>query len=84
MQELADKLSRPYFGLGAPVIDSTGFDGFFDFTLDWTPDDVSSDAPGGPSILSAIQEQLGLKLEASKSRIEVLVIDRVERVPTEN
>jgi uncharacterized protein (TIGR03435 family) len=84
MTELADKLSRPYFGLGAPVMDSTGLDGAFDFTLDWTPDNVQADATPGPSIFAALQEQLGLKLEASKSRVEVLVIDRVERVPTEN
>jgi uncharacterized protein (TIGR03435 family) len=84
MPELADKLSRPYFGLGTPVMDSTGLDGAFDFTLDWTPDNVQADATPGPSIFAALQEQLGLKLEASKSRVEVLVIDRVERVPTEN
>lgn len=81
MDELADKLSRPILGLGAPVINSTGLPGVFDFTVDWAPDNVQSD---GPSIFSALQDQLGLKLIASKSRVEVLVIDRVERIPTEN
>jgi uncharacterized protein (TIGR03435 family) len=84
MDELADKLSRPMFGLGAPVINSTKLPGVYNFTLDWTPDKVQADAAAGPSIFAAIQDQLGLKLEASKSRVEVLVIDRVERVPTAN
>jgi uncharacterized protein (TIGR03435 family) len=81
MAELADKLSRPFFGLGAPVMDSTGLTGVFDFTLEWAPDNAQAD---GPSIFSAMQEQLGLKLEASKRLVEVLAIDHVERVPTEN
>jgi uncharacterized protein (TIGR03435 family) len=84
MAELADKLSRPYFGLGAPVMDSTGLAGVFDFKLEWTPDTVQADAATGPSIFAALQEQLGLKLESSKSAVEVLVIDRAERVPAEN
>jgi uncharacterized protein (TIGR03435 family) len=81
MDELANKLSRPIFGLGTPVMNSTGLAGLFDFTLDWASDNVSSD---GPSIFSALQEQLGLKLVASRSTVEVLVIDRVERIPAEN
>jgi uncharacterized protein (TIGR03435 family) len=84
MDGLADRLSRPMFGLGAPVVNSTGLAGVFDFTLDWTPDNMQADAAAGPSILAAIQDQLGLKLEASKRRVEVLVVDRVERVPTAN
>jgi uncharacterized protein (TIGR03435 family) len=81
MAEFADKLSRPFFGLGAPVMDSTGLAGVFDFTLEWAPDNIQAD---GPSIFAAIPEQLGLKLEASRRLVEVLVIDHVERVPTEN
>lgn len=84
MDELANKLSRPMFGLGAPVMNSTGLEGVFDFTLDWTPDNVQPDATPGPSIFTALQEQLGLKLETSRSKVEVLAIDHVERIPTEN
>jgi uncharacterized protein (TIGR03435 family) len=84
MDELANKLSRPMFGLGVPVMNSTGLQGVFNFTLDWTPESVQPDAGPGPSIFTALQEQLGLKLEASKSHLEVLVIDHVERIPTEN
>lgn len=83
MADLADMLSRPYFGLGAPVVNSTGLPGLFDFILDWTPDDPSANADG-PSIFASIQEQLGLRLEASRSAVEVLVIDHVDRVPSEN
>ena len=77
MTDLADKLTRPFSGLDTPVIDATGLEGAFDFTLTWAPD-------GMPSIFDALQEQLGLKLEAGKSNVEVLVIDHAERVPVEN
>ena len=84
MADLSDKLSRPFFSLGAPVIDATGLTGLFDFTLNWTPDNLSAETAPGPSIFAALLEQLGLKLEASKSTLEVLVIDHVERIPREN
>jgi uncharacterized protein (TIGR03435 family) len=73
------------------VTDNTGIGGSFDIRLEWTPTEGEShysydDRPvdsNGPSIFTAIQEQLGLKLEGSKGPIEVLVIDHVER-PSEN
>lgn len=76
---------------GRSVTDKTGIAGDFDFTLDWTPDDaqppVSADGGGAPpqfpSFLTALQEQLGLKLEQAKGPVEVLVIDHAER-PAEN
>lgn len=67
-----------------PVIDATGIQGNYDFSLDWTPDD--SPPPGGvsaPSIFTALQEQLGLRLEARKSPVEFIVIDHIDR-PTSN
>jgi uncharacterized protein (TIGR03435 family) len=84
MAGFADRLSRPMFGLGAPVIDSTGLAGVFDFALDWIPENVQPDAAPGPSIFQALQEQLGLKLEAARRKVDVLAIDRVDRIPTEN
>jgi uncharacterized protein (TIGR03435 family) len=66
--------------LGRPVLDKTDLKGPYDITLDWTPD---SGTDGGPSIFTAVHEQLGLKLEPSKSSFEFIVIDRVER-PSEN
>jgi uncharacterized protein (TIGR03435 family) len=79
--------------LARPVLDMTGLAGKFDFTLEFSPDQMmrptnaSPDTPlpdlAGSSIFTALQEQLGLKLEARKGPVEVLVIDRVER-PTSN
>ena len=82
------------------VIDATGLQGGFDFTLHWTPDRTHTEQLNGEgatpgtasaasqdsarlSILTALQEQLGLKLEPRKAPVEVLVIDNVER-PLQN
>lgn len=85
MNGLARFLAGPNVRLGRPVVNKTGLDGVFDFDLDWTPgvsDPKSADA--APLIFVALQEQLGLKLEAQKGPVEVLVIDHVEKAPTEN
>jgi uncharacterized protein (TIGR03435 family) len=66
------------------VLNSTGLSGTFDFTLDWTPDDARVDDASKPSIFTAIQEQLGLKLERSKGMVQVWVVDHAERVPVGN
>jgi uncharacterized protein (TIGR03435 family) len=66
------------------VLDKTGLTGDFDFTLEWNPDIAQPDTDTSrPTIFTAIQEQLGLKLESTKGPVEVLVIDSVQR-PTEN
>jgi uncharacterized protein (TIGR03435 family) len=88
MPELIRMLSM---ALGSAVIDKTGFTGLFDVRLDFLPDEITAELPpppsppddAGPSILNAIQEQLGLKLESTKGPVEVLVIDHIER-PAEN
>jgi uncharacterized protein (TIGR03435 family) len=88
---LTQELSRE---LGRVVIDKTGISGRYDVTLRWTPDAgtafINSGTEGtapppdsGPSIFTAIQEQLGLKLESTKGPVQVLVIDHVE-MPSEN
>jgi uncharacterized protein (TIGR03435 family) len=84
--------------LGRPVLDQTGLTGSFDFKLEWTPDEtqrglglegekppgeIAPPGESGPSIFTAVQEQLGLKLESAKGPVEILVIDRIER-PSEN
>lgn len=62
------------------VIDKTGLTGDFDWTLEWGGEQGSNDAvPLGPSIFTAVQEQLGLKLEPARGPVEVLVIDSVDR-----
>jgi bla regulator protein blaR1 len=61
-----------------PVVDRTGLSGEWDFDLKWNPDPASTDTER-PSIFTALQEQLGLKLEATTGPVDVLVVDRVER-----
>jgi uncharacterized protein (TIGR03435 family) len=79
MAGLAMALSHP---AGGRVADETGVAGVFDFTLTYGVEQAGVDA--GPSIFTALQEQLGLRLETRKSTVDVLVVDRAERVPTEN
>ncbi|HWC96284.1 MAG TPA: TIGR03435 family protein [Candidatus Sulfopaludibacter sp.] len=64
---------------GRPVEDKTGVQGQFDFSLDWAPDEVSPADTAAPSLFTALQEQLGLKLEAGKGPVEVLVLAHAER-----
>jgi uncharacterized protein (TIGR03435 family) len=89
----AEYVSMPVFAgflagmLGNAVIDETGLKGAFDFRLEWVRDSV--DGGGGTSessvdwVSSALPQQLGLKLEAKKASIEMLVIDGIEK-PTAN
>jgi len=72
------------------VLDKTGLSGTYDFELEWTPDESQfggqlprSVESTRPSLFPAMQEQLGLKLEATKGLVAALVIDRAER-PSEN
>ena len=84
MPDLADRLSRAPFQLDRPVVDFTGLTGRFDLTLEWSPVDASGENAAGPSVFTAIEEQLGLRLEPRKMPLEVLVVDRANRVPAEN
>jgi uncharacterized protein (TIGR03435 family) len=87
MPMLATVLSR---FMRQPVLDMTGLPGRYVVKLDWTPDPVEPIAPGtpapgaSPSIFTALQEQLGLKLESRKGPLEVIVVDHAERVPIAN
>jgi uncharacterized protein (TIGR03435 family) len=63
--------------LGNPVQDETGLTGMYDFTLEWMPDSAAQ--PGDGALLTALQDELGLRLEESKGPVEVMVIDHVER-----
>lgn len=65
-----------------PVVNHTGLEGIFDFKLHWTPENTrppAGGAPEGPSVFTAIQEQLGLRLRSQKTPVQVLVIDRAEK-----
>ena len=93
MADLANLLQSTV--LDRPVVDRTALAGRFDFTLHWTPDESQFRGVGGraagpstdpnapPGLFTAIQEQLGLRLDNTRAPVEVLVVDRVER-PTEN
>ncbi len=69
--------------LGRPVLNQTGLTGRYDLSLRWTPDDAvapaSASPEASPDIFTAIQEQLGLKLESTKGPVPVLVIDSVQK-----
>jgi len=73
--------------LDRPVLNLTGLNAIYDFTLDIsglpTGDTQAADNPG-PSIFTAVQQDLGLRLEAQKAAIEILIIDHAEKVPTQN
>jgi uncharacterized protein (TIGR03435 family) len=85
--------------LGRTVVDRTGLTGLYDYALQWTPDDAPPSGPGGgdggpphneggtdaagPSLFTAVQEQLGLKLQSEKGQVDVIVIDHID-LPSEN
>lgn len=79
MGELAGLLMR--LSLDRPVIDRTELKGRYDLDLRWTTDEAAASAPADapPVLVTALQEQLGLKLEPTKAPVSVLVIDKVER-----
>ena len=89
MDRFAEFLARR---MDLPVLDMTGLKGNYDLTLDWVPESRQSgenkgavgDSPSGPTLVDALLEQLGLKLEPRKAPIEIVVVDHAERVPTEN
>jgi uncharacterized protein (TIGR03435 family) len=68
------------------VLDKTGLAGPYGIDIEWTPDQPNGAPPEipGPSIFSAIQDQLGLKLEARKTPMDIMVIDRANKVPGAN
>ena len=83
MTRLATVLSSAKAQLEHTVIDHTGLSGSYSFKLEWTPDDSRNPDALGPSLFTALQEQLGLKLETGKGPVDILVIDHAEK-PSEN
>jgi len=83
MRSVADMLARE---LDRPVLDDTGIEGLFDVSLDWVPESqlTALPPPSGDSIFQVLEARAGLKLVAQKAPIDLLVIDRIERIPTEN
>jgi uncharacterized protein (TIGR03435 family) len=69
------------------VVDKTGIDGVYDFELSWANEDLNSTDAGAdalPSLFAVLQEKIGVRLQPQKVPVEIVVVDRVERVPTEN
>jgi uncharacterized protein (TIGR03435 family) len=89
MSDLADKLANRPFKLDLPVLDRTGLEGRYDFSLKLASNDnelkhTLEGMEQGPSIFIFFQDQLGLKLESRKAPLDVLVIESVQKIPSEN
>ena len=78
MEQFAARLSR---SIGTHVVDGTALKGTFDFKVSWLPDDRFSGrgASANPTLFTAIQEQLGLRLQSGRGPVDTLVIDRAEK-----
>jgi uncharacterized protein (TIGR03435 family) len=91
MAEFASVMQRA--ALDRPVVDKTGISGRYDFDLEWTPDEsqfggilgkpASTNDSGKPGCLRQFKSSLGLRLEATRGMVSLLVIDHVEH-PSEN
>jgi uncharacterized protein (TIGR03435 family) len=94
MTQLVDMLANQ---VDRPIVDGTGLTGRYDFTLEFAPEmrnmpGMPMMAGGGPvnegesapSLFTAVQEQLGLRLEPKKAMLDLIVVDRLEKTPTEN
>lgn len=90
LSSLAELITRQMHTL---VVDGTGLKGLFDIRLEFEPDPALLERPEGqqvgqighgPSIFTAVQEQLGLRLESRKTPVEMIVVDRAEKTPAEN
>jgi uncharacterized protein (TIGR03435 family) len=79
MEQLVAQLSGT---LRMPVLDKTGLTASYDYTLEWAPENAAADVDA-PTLFTALQEELGLKLESQKAPVEIFVIDHAEK-PSEN
>ena len=78
--------------LGAPLTDATGLTGRYDYTIFWSTTATDAERRGtsingetdGPSVFDAVQDQLGLKIEKRRGPVQMLVVDHIEKKPTEN
>ena len=83
--DMADLMRSLSGDLGRMVVDKTGLTGHYDVNLTWASEAEADpgDAPSGPTLFTALEEQLGLKLVPAKGPVDVLVIDSLEK-PSEN
>jgi len=82
MERMASILSA-FQEIRTPVIDHTGLRGIYQVKLEWVPEHGTTEQTG-VSLFAALPEQLGLKLNAGKGPVTVIVIDRINKNPTEN
>jgi uncharacterized protein (TIGR03435 family) len=80
LSEFAENLSGI---LGRTVVDKTGLSGKFNLQIEWSPDATDSGSAGsespGPSLFTAIQEQMGLRLESQRGQVDLLIIDGAQK-----
>ena len=89
MSDLAAALSQAF---GRPLVDATGLNGRYDIHLDMAPYAPAATADGQQGIpvdtvsvmITALQEQMGLKVESRKDQIDIVVVDHAEKTPVEN
>lgn len=84
MKEIAGALTGI---VGRPVVDNTGLTGAYDLNLSWTPEEVSTEhdtSTQGPSLFTALQDQLGLRLSTGKTPVDMVIVDHAERTPAVN
>lgn len=69
-----------------PILNATGLTGKYDFVISWfaSPLQANTSADSGPSLLAAVQEQLGLKLEAKRVPVDAVIVDHIDRNPADN
>lgn len=79
VQTFAAMLARP---TGRPVVNNTGIEGMYDFDLRFAPMEANDSSL--PSLFTALEEQFGLRLQSQKVPVNMLVIDHVDKTPTEN
>jgi uncharacterized protein (TIGR03435 family) len=92
VDDLADYLMTNVRKLDSPVLNRTGIEGVFDFTLEWVPEKpltlngnvAGGENAAGVSIYTAVEQQLGLKLKAEKAPVKSLVVERAEKTPAPN
>jgi uncharacterized protein (TIGR03435 family) len=83
MPDLCERIGKV---MGRPVIDKTGLDGDYAIILTYLPFGATGSDPSDPAsdILSAVRDQLGLRVESQRGTVEILKVDSIDKVPTEN
>jgi len=81
LSKFADFLSSR---TGRPVLDQTGIAGNYSFALYFTPEGAAASDSAEPDLFGALEQELGLRLEARRAPVELVVIDHAEKIPTEN